>query len=108
MAVEILFKHADLFDNYIITSPSLWWDDESLLEHKLPTSIKGKAIYIGVGKEGEVMEGDARALYKKLEDFGINSNKFHFSYFADKDHGDILHLAVYDAFEKLFKTTEEE
>ncbi|MEP0176888.1 MAG: alpha/beta hydrolase-fold protein [Paraglaciecola sp.] len=27
LATEILFKKPDLFDNYIITSPSLWWDD---------------------------------------------------------------------------------
>jgi len=32
LATEILFKKPNLFDNYIIASPSLWWDDESLLK----------------------------------------------------------------------------
>lgn len=33
LATEVLFKKPDLFDNYIIASPSLWWDDESLLQY---------------------------------------------------------------------------
>ena len=30
LASEILFKNPDLFDNYVIISPSLWWDEQSL------------------------------------------------------------------------------
>lgn len=108
LATEILFKHTSLFDHYIIISPSLWWDDQSLLEYHLKEIIRNKDIYVGVGKEGEVMEADAEELHKKLTDFGVNSSKLYFSYFEDKDHGDVLHLAAYDAFEKLFKTSKEE
>ncbi len=32
MATEILLKHRNLFDTYIIMSPSLWWGKESLLK----------------------------------------------------------------------------
>lgn len=32
LATEILFKKPMLFDKYIIISPSLWWDNGSLLE----------------------------------------------------------------------------
>ena len=31
---SMVLKKPDLFDNYIIVSPSLWWDDESLLKYK--------------------------------------------------------------------------
>ena len=31
LATEILFKRPELFENYIIVSPSLWWDRESRL-----------------------------------------------------------------------------
>ena len=41
VATEILFKKPALFDNYIITSPSLWWDDESLLKYT-PSSYQSK------------------------------------------------------------------
>ena len=56
-----------MFDNYIIVSPSLWWDNESLLKYTptLYTSTK-KSIFIAVGKEGQVMERTAKELYDKL------------------------------------------
>ena len=30
LAAEILFKKPHMFDNYILVSPSLWWDSGSL------------------------------------------------------------------------------
>ncbi|MGE8511236.1 MAG: alpha/beta hydrolase, partial [Chryseobacterium culicis] len=32
LATEILLKKPEMFNNYFIISPSLWWDDESLLK----------------------------------------------------------------------------
>ncbi|WP_444903263.1 alpha/beta hydrolase [Microbulbifer sp. CnH-101-E] len=101
LATEILFKHADLFDNYIIISPSLWWSGESLLKQVPKDCCDNKSVYVGVGKEGEVMERLARALFNKLDN---NKNNIHFGYFEQLDHGDTLHLAVYDAFDKIFNT----
>ncbi|MGB8705894.1 MAG: alpha/beta hydrolase-fold protein [Gillisia sp.] len=59
LAVEILFKEPNLFDNYLIVSPSLWWDDESLLTYTLSKSSAEKTVYIAVGNEEEVMQTDA-------------------------------------------------
>ena len=36
LAAEVLYKRPELFSHYIIVSPSLWWDDESLLALPLP------------------------------------------------------------------------
>jgi hypothetical protein len=101
LATEILFKKPSLFDHYIIISPSLWWDDQSLLSHPVSHSLKEKSIYVGVGKEGEIMERDARSLYELLGK--QDTQQLHFGFFEKQDHGDVLHLAVYDSFEKLFK-----
>ncbi|MBK7871311.1 MAG: alpha/beta hydrolase [Saprospiraceae bacterium] len=101
LATEILFNHSKLFNKYIIISPSLWWDQESLLA-KTPTftGVSEKLeIYIAVGKEGKVMKRDAKKLYKTLQ-----KNPYlhtHFQYFPDKDHATIYHQAVYKAFEWL-------
>ena len=103
LATEILFKAPDLFDNYIITSPSLWWDDESLLNEEPFSYTSKKSIYIGVGKEGEIMEGVAKKLYDKLRLRKHESTSLYFELFEEQNHGDALHLAVYDAFEKIFK-----
>jgi len=103
LATEILFKRPQLFDNYIIVSPSLWWDDENLLGFDLDKSLVGKSVYIGVGKEGEIMERLAKSLHEKLVMEKKDELNLHYGYFADQSHGDALHLAVYDAFVKLFQ-----
>jgi predicted alpha/beta superfamily hydrolase len=103
LATEILFKKPNLFDNYIIVSPSLWWDDESLLKYTPVSYNTSKSIYIGVGKEGEIMERIAKELYIKLQPSDSGNTNVYFEYFEEQNHGDALHLAVYDAFEKIFR-----
>jgi predicted alpha/beta superfamily hydrolase len=106
VATEILFKQPHLFDNYIIVSPSLWWDNQSLLEHLYSLHIskvgflKKKSIYIAVGKEGKIMEKDAKTLFKEVRH--LTNTDVTFEYFKGSNHANILHLAVYNAFEKLF------
>ena len=102
LATEILYKQPDLFDNYIIVSPSLWWDEESLLQADPITYTSPKNIYIAVGKEGAVMERLARALHVKLATLQKKNTRLFFKFLEQQDHGDALHLAVYDAFEKIF------
>ncbi len=103
LATEILFKNPDLFDNYIIVSPSLWWDDESLLSYMPLYYNSKKSIYIAVGKEGEVMERTAQNLFDKVKDLKLKDTKLYFEFLENQNHGDALHLAVYHAFEKLFE-----
>ncbi|MCG7859670.1 alpha/beta hydrolase, partial [Flavihumibacter sediminis] len=76
LATEILLTKPALFTKYIIVSPSLWWDNASLLQGKLTNwSINDSLqVYIAVGKEGltpganpRVMEVDANLLYEKLK-----------------------------------------
>ena len=73
LATEILLKKPTLFNKYIIISPSLWWDNGSLLKQNSSLLSEGfsqsTGIYIGVGKEGlspgnipHVMEVDANLL----------------------------------------------
>ena len=108
LATEILFKRPDLFDNYIIISPSLWWDDENMLKYALDKLYKDKSVYIGGGKEGPIMERLAQSLFYKLTLEKKDEIELYFKYFAEQSHGDALHLAVYDAFQKLFKKSEEQ
>ena len=104
MATEILFKQPNRFDNYIIVSPSLWWDKESLLQFDIKEASTTKSTYIAVGKEGPIMERTAKELYEKLLPLHQNKERLFFHFLEQQDHGDALHLAVYDAFEKLFKS----
>lgn len=106
LATEILHKTPQLFDNYIIVSPSLWWDDESLLAKDFDPKSAPKSIYVAVGKEGEVMERVAKELHTKLKNLALPNTKVFYKFLDGQDHGDALHLAVYDAFEKMFRKKE--
>ena len=114
LATEILFKKPTLFDKYLIISPSLWWDDASLLNLKpeiLDASFQHPIdIYIGVGKEGlglgekpHVMEVDANVLADMIRNAGNKNVRVYFDYLPDKDHATIGHQAVSNGLQFLFK-----
>lgn len=107
LAAEILMKKPGLFDKYIIISPSLWWDNASLLVNwRAPdANVKPLEIYIGVGKEGltptatpRVMEVDANLLADKIKAGGSKNLKVIFDYLPQENHATIMHQAVSNAF----------
>ena len=113
LATEILFKKPALFDKYVIISPSLWWDNGSLLNQNPPLlreNFTNKTdIYIGVGKEGltptkqpRVMEVDANLLAEKLKGAKNKSITVNFDYLPQEDHATIMHQAVFNAFRLLY------
>lgn len=113
LATEILLKKPALFDQYIIVSPSLWWNNGSLLN--LDSRILSEDfdqsvnIYIGVGKEGltptaipRVMEVDANLLAEKIKSSKSSKVQVYFDYLPQENHGTILHQAVFNAFKVLY------
>ena len=101
LATEILFKKPELFNRYVIISPSLWWDNQSLLKYT-PKKINARTdVYLAVGKEGEIMERDARRLFALLQKRKTENLTAVFKYFPDEDHTTIFHQAVYEGFKSL-------
>jgi predicted alpha/beta superfamily hydrolase len=109
LATEILLRKPYLFNQYVIISPSLWWNDGSLIAENwksLEKSISSPTeVYIGVGKEGltpgavvHVMEVDANLLYDQLLKVHNDNLKIGFDYLPEEDHGTISHQAVINAF----------
>lgn len=112
LATEILLKEPGLFNNYIIVSPSLWWNNESLLsdapkllENQSANAIK---VYISVGTEGKQMEDDAKKLAEILETFGKKNLNISFLSLPNESHLTILHNSVYKGFEILYPKKVEE
>jgi predicted alpha/beta superfamily hydrolase len=113
LATEILFAKPTLFDKYIIISPSLWWNDGSLLKQNpeilKETFTQKTAVYIGVGKEGlaltknpHVMEVDANILADKLQQTKSKNVKIYFDYMPEEDHATSSHPALFNAFRLLY------
>lgn len=110
LATEILFTKPRLFNKYIIISPSLWWDDASLLKKdpEIESVYTHFQIYIGVGKEGlaptakpHVMEVDANILADKLKNNMGKNVSVYFDYLPEEDHATIGHQAIFNAL-KIF------
>ncbi len=99
-AAEVLLKKPELFHGYMIVSPSVWWDNGSLLNVQPafitdPTKAP-KQVYIAVGKEGKAMVNGAKKLAAMTKK--STGTKVGFSYLPDHDHASILHRAVMDGF----------
>lgn len=106
VATEILFKKPDLFSHYILVSPSLWWDDESLLKCEPLPGTSLKTVYLTAGKEEHpTMVRTVRELSEKLGRIDSSHIRLIFNIMEGQDHGNILHLAVYDAFGQMFGAT---
>ena len=119
LETEILLKKPTLFTKYIIISPSLWWENGSLLNQNAEilneTFKQPTDIYIGVGKEGltpteipRVMEVDANLLADKIKSTKSKSVNVIFDYLPQEDHSTIMHQAVLNAFKQLNLTAKHE
>lgn len=107
LATEILLKKPEMFNNYFIISPSLWWDDESLLKQAKPILSKSsdtkKFIYISVGKgEHPVMIKDAESMYDILKSSGKKNWKVEYKMMEGDNHATILHRSLYEGLAKLY------
>ncbi|MET3877147.1 putative alpha/beta superfamily hydrolase [Chitinophaga sp. OAE865] len=103
LASEIVLKQPAMFNNYVIVSPSLWWDQESLLKQAGKLLAASPAVHVSVfvtvGKEGKKMEAPARQLGGLLKDKpGMHVN---FEPLREETHLTILHNAVYKALQWL-------
>lgn len=113
LETEILLKKPSLFNKYVIVSPSLWWNNGSLLnldsEILKESFTQQTAVYIAVGKEGltpteipRVMEVDANILAEKIKASKSKNVKVFFDYLPQENHGTILHPAVSNSFKFFF------
>ena len=99
-ATEVLLRRPWLFQHYIIVSPSLWWDQGSLLRNPADAlsapDVGVASVYIAVGKEGREMEGPA----EQLATIARKAHVPHVAYerITDLDHATILHEAVLKAW----------
>lgn len=102
LATEILLKRPQIFTTYFITSPSLWWDNHSLLiesdKYLLNETAYTPDVYIAVGKEEDkIMIRDAKTFYKKIKNHSSIGNVV-FNLMPNENHATILHRSLYQGF----------
>lgn len=105
LATEILFTRPGLFNQYMIVSPSLWWDKESLLRRSTDAlkaaDLPEITVRVVVGKEGKVMENDAASLANLLKKLNQPKIEVSLHRMPKENHASILHPALYEALPKL-------
>ncbi len=106
LASEILLKKPHLFTHYLIVSPSLWWDDESLLKQTQQLLDKqnetGCYIYISVGgQEEKIMQKKVKKFSMILQKEKKLNMKVEFLLLPKENHSTILHQSIYEGFKKL-------
>lgn len=109
LASEILLKKPSLFTHYLIVSPSLWWDDESLLKQAKNLLDKQKEmsqyVYISVGMEEHKMmlkeANEIAGILKKKKNLNVV-----YLPLEKENHATILHQSISEAFKKLFPLKE--
>ncbi|WP_264551865.1 alpha/beta hydrolase [Flavobacterium sp. N2038] len=118
LETEILLKKPFLFNKYVIVSPSLWWNNGSLLNSDseiLHENFNQQTeVYIAVGKEGltpteipRVMEVDANLLAEKIKASKNKNIRVYFDYLPTENHGTILHPAVSNSFRFFYPQNKE-
>lgn len=107
LGVEVLFRRPDLFDRYILVSPSLWWDNDSLADAADAWAARHatlpKQVFVALGTEGDDMQ---RGTDKLVGAFRAHTHApFTWWYvpFPEESHATLLHRAVYKAFELMGK-----
>lgn len=70
----VLFEHPEMFDNYVLGSPSVWFNEYSVLTREVKSTNAPIQVYLAVGSlerpqygEGQDMVAGAQQLHTKLQ-----------------------------------------
>lgn len=106
LATEVFVQDPGLFDQYVIVSPSLWWNDFALVEAIAPALVadpdRAGFVCLVVGDEGPDMEGPVHAFAAALARHAPDSLGWEFVGLPEETHATILHRGLYRAFEVLY------
>ena len=104
-AVHAMLVEPDLFDGYIVISPSLWFDQQSFLpkaEEVLRENEDLKSsFYMTMGNEGGEMLGGAMKLAALMEEHADNMH-WKFQPMPQESHGTVPYRSTYDGMEFIF------
>ena len=105
-AIYALTTRPDVFNAYLAISPSLWWDDQSLVKAAQPffaahPDLRGD-LYMTMANEGQAMLGGAWKLSAILEESKLPNLRWHFKRSPEEDHGSTPYLSTYEGLQVIF------
>lgn len=109
LGAEVLFTKPELFDDYILVSPSLWWNNGALAAGaeawvKAHATLS-KRVCIAYAPDDAMMQVQIDQVVKAFHESASPPLRFWNVPFPEESHATILHRAVYKAFELFYPLT---
>ncbi len=106
LAAEVLLTKPELFDDYMLIGPSLWWNDGALAAGaeawvKANKNLHKRVFIASAGNEG-MMKKQVGQVVSAFKKYGKPSLECWYEYFPEETHATLLHRAVYKGFEVLY------
>jgi uncharacterized protein len=105
LAAEILVTKPQLFDNYVIVSPSLWWDSGSIIARTdsflTASGDLPKRVYVSIGTEGDDMQVYMDQYLAAFRQHARPPMQWWYVPMPEETHATILHRSAYCALELL-------
>lgn len=105
-ALHALTTQPEVFDGYIVISPSTWWNQQALAS-ELPGFLARHrdlraSLYITTGNEGGEMLTSAQRIADVLRRDAPATMQWQFHHMPAESHGSIPHRSLYDGLEAMF------
>jgi predicted alpha/beta superfamily hydrolase len=106
LATQVFLEKPQLFRDYVIVSPSLWWNKEALLRGAGEALNQNKApdvrVYFSVADEPSGMKEGVERLVRQLKELRPEITCF-YEYLPAETHATSLHISLYNAMRLLNK-----
>ncbi len=100
-----LMKHPDVFANYILLSPAVWWNQSEILEEFATMQTERKVkVYIAMGgKEFRMLMNPVNVLVDNLKANHAETIDLKFMLYENANHNSVLPQSIYDSIEWLYE-----
>jgi predicted alpha/beta superfamily hydrolase len=100
-----LINHTEIFKNYILISPSIWWNKSEFLTTENIKKIKRDVnIYVVVGKsESKMLITPIREMTDALEEIKNERIRIESKEYEGMDHHSILPTGIYEGIEIIYR-----
>jgi len=104
LAFYSFLKHSELFSNYILIAPSVWWNTSEILQNKEAIVSKREVnMFIAVGtSEISLMNQPLADLVNELNLEKNQSINLTFKQYENATHNSVLPQSIYDGIEFLY------
>ncbi len=104
----LLFKETDLFERYVIVSPSLWWDDGVIFryeeEYRAESDVLDAQVFFGAGdQDGLNIMSDLHRMEDLLGSRKYQGLDYQVRFFPEETHRTVFPIAVSHGLRFLFK-----